>query len=361
MSRLRLAVLPLLPFVSLALSQPSTPASASASGHFSASGEQVHIYNLIGRVEVVPGGGSSVQVDLTPGGRDGARLGTKTWSSGGTFFVVTYPSDHLRSPNLHWGSSTTLQVAKDGTFGDHPKRSGWLDRRVRIDGKGDGLEAWCDLRVSVPKGQKISVHLGVGDLNASNVNGDLVLDTAEGSVTVNNEQGDLLIDTGSGDIAVTGAAGNLSLDSGSGSVRATRVSGDRLLFDTGSGDVVVNGARGTRLMADTGSGSITLSGVSCPTVHLDTGSGDVRLGLTGDISQLDIDTGSGSVTIEAPPTLGASLHIETGSGDIASDFPLRVTRRESDTLLATVGDGHGHIVIDTGSGDVRIRRAAPAN
>jgi DUF4097 and DUF4098 domain-containing protein YvlB len=84
----------------------------------------------------------------------------------------------------------------------------------------------------------------------------------------------------------------------------------------------------------------------------------VRLALSADVDQLDIDTGSGSVTITAPPSLGASLHIETGSGDIDSDFPLRITRKESDTLLASVGDGRGHIVIDTGSGDVRLRRAA---
>jgi hypothetical protein len=64
------------------------------------------------------------------------------------------------------------------------------------------------------------------------------------------------------------------------------------------------------------------------------------------------------VTIQAPASLGASLHIETGSGGIDSDFPLRITKRDSDTLLASVGDGHGHIVIDTGSGDVRLVRAA---
>jgi lia operon protein LiaG len=356
MMRSRLNVLPLMPFLSL-LFQPGLPAVASASGHVSLSGSQVHVYNLVGKAELVPGSGTSVLIDLVEGGRDGDKLSNRTFSEGGTFFVVTYPSNHIRSPRLHWGSSSTIQVAKDGTFGDHPKRGGWLDRKVRIDGSG-GLEAWCDMRISVPKGQHLSVHVGVGEVNVTNVNGELVLDTASAPVTSSGGRGSLLVDTGSGEIAVTDRAGDLSLDTGSGSVHATNVTGDQLVFDTGSGDVIVRGARAQRISADTGSGGVTLSGVASPSVHVDTGSGDVRLALTQDIEVLDVDTGSGSVTIQAPPTLGASLRIETGSGDIDSDFPLRVTRRESDTLLATVGNGQGRIVIDTGSGDVRLVRAA---
>ena len=48
MFRPSLPVLPLLPFLSLLMFQPPAPAEATASGHFSMSGQQVHIYNLIG-------------------------------------------------------------------------------------------------------------------------------------------------------------------------------------------------------------------------------------------------------------------------------------------------------------------------
>ena len=354
MLRARFHVLPLLPFVTL-LFQPATPVAAQ-DGHFSLSGKYVHIYNLVGSVEVVPGTGPSVLVELTPQGKDGARLGSKTFSENGTFFVVTYPENRIKAPRMGWGS-TTLEVASDGTFGDRPKRGTLFGRKVRIDGKS-GLEAWCNLKIAVPKGQKITVHLGVGELNASNVDGDLVLDTASGAVAVRGGTGPLVADTGSGDISVTGHAGDALLDTGSGSIKATDLRGDRILLDTGSGDVIARGVSARKLSADTGSGGVELSGIAAPSLRVDTGSGDVRLMLAGDIDQLDVDTGSGSVTIQAPSSLGASLHIETGSGDIDSDFPLRISKRESDTLFATVGDGKGHIVIDTGSGDVRLVRAA---
>jgi len=355
MLRARLHVLPLLPFLTL-LFQPAAPVVAQ-NGHFSLSGKYVHVYNLVGKVEVVPGTGSSVLVELSLQGKDGARLGNKTFSENGTFFVVTYPSDHIKAPRMGWGSSS-FSVANDGTFGDRPKRGTLFGRRVRVDGKSGGLEAWCDMRIAVPKGQKITVHLGVGQLDASNVDGDIVLDTASGAVTVRGGTGPMIADTGSGDISVTDHEGDALLDTGSGTIKATDLRGDRISFDTGSGDVIAHGVSARKLDADTGSGGVELSGIAAPSLHVDTGSGDVRLGLAGDVDQLDIDTGSGSVTIQAPSSLGASLHIETGSGDIDSDFPLRVTKRASDTLLATVGDGRGHIVIDTGSGDVRLVRAA---
>ncbi|MEP7027050.1 MAG: DUF4097 family beta strand repeat-containing protein [Candidatus Eisenbacteria bacterium] len=362
MSRPRpaLAVLPVLPFLSLLLFQPPTPGEAAASGHFSMSGEQVHIYNLVGRVEVGPGPGSSVTVDLAPGGQDAAQLGTRTWSDQGTFFVVTYPSDHLSSRGLGWGagSSSSFKIARDGTFGDHPKRGGWLGRQVRVDGKGGGLEAWCDLKIAVPRGQRVSIHLGVGTMNATNVDGDIVLDASSANVSANRSSGRLLVDTGSGNIAVADSRGEITLDSGSGLIRASGLNAGTLVLDTGSGSVTVDAASAARITADTGSGRIALSGISCPNLHIDTGSGGVHVGLIADVDELYVDTGSGSVTIQAPPTLGAALHFETGSGGIDCDFPLRIVDRNEDTLNATLGDGRGRIVIDTGSGDLRLIRLA---
>lgn len=354
MMRSRLHVFPLLLFLGLLL-QP--PASADATGRFTLTGKQVHIYNLVGRVELVPGTGSSVQVELDAGGKDGTRLGTRQFVEGGTFFVVTYPSDHIRSLDRHFGSCT-IDVAKDGTFGDRPRRGTWQKHRVRIDRHGKGLDAWCDMRILVPGGQHVSVHLGVGTLNATNVDGELVLDAAAGGVSSSGGRGSLIAETGSGEINVSGRTGDVRLGSGSGSVRGSNLAGDRLVFDTGSGEIVVLGARAQRISADTGSGSVRLSGVSSPSVHVDTGSGDVRLSLAQDVDQLDIDTGSGSVTVQVVPTLGASLRVETGSGGIDSDFPLTITHREAGSLLASIGDGRGRIAINTGSGSVHLVRGA---
>ena len=89
-------------------------------------------------------------------------------------------------------------------------------------------------------------------------------------------------------------------------------------------------------------------------IKLDSGSGDVDIGLTGDIDDMEVDSGSGSVTIRIPDSLGAQLDIDAGSGGVKADMPLKVTRYDSDRMVGTIGDGKGRIHIDSGSGEVRL-------
>ncbi len=60
--------------------------------------------------------------------------------------------------------------------------------------------------------------------------------------------------------------------------------------------------------------------------------------------------------VRLPAELGAEVDIETGSGGIDMDFPIMVTRQSRDELRGRIGDGQGRIVIDTGSGSVRVRQ-----
>jgi hypothetical protein len=61
-------------------------------------------------------------------------------------------------------------------------------------------------------------------------------------------------------------------------------------------------------------------------------------------------------TIGVPEALGAELDAETGSGGIDFDFPVQILRKGDDFVRAKLGDGRGHITIDSGSGTVRLRK-----
>lgn len=329
--------------------------AALADGQLSLSGQRVRIYDLAGKLEVVPGTGTSVTIDYVARGRDAAKLGIKTGNDfGATWLAVDFPGDRIVNPSLSFGSSSDMWVREDGRFGGHETRLN--ARRVRITGRGPGTEAWADLRIHVPPGQDIEVYLGVGQANVSNVNGKLSVDCASAAVSATGTRGKLSIDTGSGEVHVTGAEGDLSIDTGSGDVVATRVHCERMAVDTGSGSIRIEDASANSLALDTGSGDVECTRVASRQLAVDTGSGSVGLDLTSDIDQLAIDTGSGEVTISAPGTLGATISIETGSGDISSDFPLHITRKDDDSVRGTIGDGHGQIVIETGSGSVRLTR-----
>lgn len=322
-------------------------------------GTRVAIYNLAGQVSLVPGGGSVVIVEVTRGGADGARLTVEKGPIGGRETLrVIYPSDDIDYPAMGWRGNTEVRVREDGTFGDRQRGESWrAGDRVRISNRGD-FEAYADLKVSVPEGQRLEVYLAVGKLTATNVRGDLRLDGSSADVTTSRTVGPLVVDVGSGSVSVTDAQGDVSLDTGSGEVDATNVRGDALTVDTGSGSATVRQSATRVLDLDTGSGDIEVTAASAERVRLDTGSGSIRCEFTSSPADLDVDTGSGSVTLTLPANYGAMLDVETGSGGIDVDFPVEARRFGSDHLTGKIGDGRGTLRVDTGSGGVRILKRA---
>ena len=328
------------------------PSLLAAQESYTLRGGEVAIYNLAGEVEVVGVDGDRVSVRVMRGGSDGGELDVQVGEIAGRQTLrVIYPASRVHYDGRGWGGNTTIRVAGDGTWGGD--RSG---DPVRVSSRGSGLDAYADLRIEVPRGQEIDVYIGVGRITASNLDGRVRLDTHSGGVEARGMAGYLNIDTGSGSVEVLGMDGDLDVDTGSGHVYLSDVTGERVGVDTGSGGVDGDGVRAERIEIDTGSGGIELRRSAARDVELDTGSGSVNVELATDVDRLIVDTGSGSVTLRLPEELGARLEIETGSGGIDVDFPVLATRRARDQLRGEIGDGQGRIMIDTGSGSVRIRR-----
>jgi hypothetical protein len=231
--------------------------------------------------------------------------------------------------------------------------------RIEIgDDVGRGaLEAWADLEVLVPRGVDTRVAIAVGEIKAMDVEAGLDLDTYSGSVTAENIGGDTRVDTGSGSVEVTGIRGDLWVDTGSGSVDAENIEGNDIRIDTGSGSVTVYSAAAASLEVDTGSGSVRTRDISCDRAKIDTGSGSVTLDLVrmggGDYV---VDTGSGSVTVNLPADASVHVIAETGSGGINLDVPNAMLRRMSrDEIELEIGGGDARLEIDTGSGGITLR------
>jgi lia operon protein LiaG len=342
---------------------PPALATAQQPERYTVPGEEIAIYNLAGAVTIEAGTGETT-VQVARGGPAAGRLSVARGELDGRGTLrVVYPSDRLVYRELGRGSSTTLRVREDGTFGDHDLHDHGHEhddaeegRRVRISGSGDGLEAHADLRIQIPAGRRTSVYLAVGRVSIANVDGRLAVDAHSAPVTATGTRGALSVDVGSGPVNVTGARGELWVDTGSGPVEVTRFEGTALSVDTGSGEVTASEVKADEISIDTGSGDIRLTGGTSPRLALETGSGGVTAELRADPTSLVVETGSGDIAVTAPGTLGAEVEIETTSGDIETDFPLQVTRHSRDHLVGRIGDGKGRIAIETGSGDVRLIR-----
>lgn len=338
--------------VVIALSAMEGTAVQASLQEFRVSGAHVAVYNLAGAVHVVPGTGAEVVVSVEPRGADAQRLSVESGRiRGAQTLRVRYPSDRIVYRDMGGNSRTRVRVRNDGTFGHGSFLRG---EQVDIRGSGSGLEAWADLTIAVPPGQRFSLYLGTGATEVRDVEGDLVFDTQSGSVESGGTSGPLVIDTGSGSVRVDGAAGDLEVDTGSGNVTVEEVTGEQVLVDTGSGSVRGSGIRSESLEVDTGSGRITLLAVDAADIMVDTGSGSVELDLAADIDNLEVDTGSGGVTLRVPGDLGARFEADTGSGTIDVEIPIDEDIRRRTYLRGTLGDGRGSILVDTGSGSIRV-------
>ena len=318
-----------------------TACAQPAVERFVLQGGRIEICDLAGAVRVVQGSGARAEVLVTRGGADAARLRVEQGERGGESRLhVIFPGSHVVYPRarpwsaMHGWGSTTLTVGADGCLGhqDHLALGG---HRVTVSGSGPGLHAWADVELRLPRGCQTALRLGVGEVSALGVDGDLTLDVAAAPVEAERTSGTLVVDTGSGGVVLRGNQGDISVDTGSGGVEATDVRGDRLKVDTGSGSVRLDGVRSER-------------------IEVDTGSGGVRLDLLAAPRSLLVDTGSGGVTIVGPASLGAVVELEAGSGGIETDYTMTVMSKERGYLRGTIGDGRGHIKVDTGSGGVRL-------
>ena len=157
---------------------------------------------------------------------------------------------------------------------------------------------------------------------------------------------------------MSNARGELSVDTASGEVKVSDVRGESISIETGSGGVSASNLRSNDLKINTGSGNIDVTSLTSPQVSLETGSGSVVADLAGEIWNVNVETGSGDITLKVPPTLAAEVDIETSSGDIETDFEVAVTRHARDHMTGRIGEGGGKIDIETGSGGIRLVKNA---
>ena len=109
---------------------------------------------------------------------------------------------------------------------------------------------------------------------------------------------------------------------------------------------------------DTGSGNADATAVKADDLVIDTGSGDVTLELLSGGGSIDIDTGSGEVNLTLPADYGADVVLDTGSGDIdLGGISVTVRKIAEDHVEGRIGNGTGRLHVETGSGDVRLKKA----
>lgn len=342
------------PITLLALLASASTANAQ---RYELSGNRVALYNLAGAMRIEAGTGSAVVVEVERLGRDAQRLSVRTNALNGVPTLrVIYPGDEVVIEDMDRGTQTTIQVDEEGTWGR--SRGG---RRMRVTSgrgrDGDAIHASARIVVRVPPGVSVDAHLAVGDLTATNVAGNLELESSAGSISSSGNRGELNAETASGDITVTNAQGDLQLETASGNIEIRSATAQQINAETASGSIRVNEARAQTLNVETASGSIRVIGATAPNVKAETASGSVRVELTGEVREVEISTASGTAEAVLPANFAGEIELETASGDVDVDFPMTVSRQTRHHLRGTIGQGgSARVSVSAASGDVRVLR-----
>jgi DUF4097 and DUF4098 domain-containing protein YvlB len=365
-------------------------AAAEFQRTFTFQSTEIILTDFIGAVRVETAPGSEVRVVVDVRGKDADVKRIEFQESQGSIgkLTIQFPVKEARRyvyPEM--GNSRTNFSLSEG----HEDRD-WISQLIasavsdRIEVRGqswrDALELWADVTVQVPARTKATVQLGVGHIEANDVQADLNLrvrsgpvraegikgtlkiDTGSGSVEVRGTQGDLHVDTGSGEVDVSDVseAKRIVLDTGSGSVQAAKMNADDLLVDTGSGGVDLEDVQVRDLSVDTGSGGVEGARIGAESAKIDTGSGGVRLDLVRMGHGIFVlDTGSGGIRMRVPPDVSATFAVDTGSGDIDTDLQgITLSKMGHGKARFKVGNGDATVSLSTGSGSVQVTQGSSA-
>ncbi len=145
----------------------------------------------------------------------------------------------------------------------------------------------------------------------------------------------------SGEITLDGVTGDTDAHTVSGALEAQGING-RLNFNTVSGDLALADGWLERLDVSSVSGDVTA---------------DIDLDPLGGVHATTV---SGEVTLRLPAETDAQVHLYSMSGRVHSEFAeLRsMSAPASHTVSGSLGDGSGHVSVNTMSGRVMLLRLA---
>ena len=198
-------------------------------------------------------------------------------------------------------------------------------------------------------GGDITVHQGQlsdgGDLEASGFSSDVTLSAGGGNLTASNLDGNLKLDTGGGDMTGSGLAGTIQIGAEGGSVNVSNLNG-LMRLDTGGGDLTGNGLTGELQMSTEG-GNVQGSAVDSQQVNVQSGGGDVTLVFTQPPQDLRIVAEGGNVNVILPN--------DATTYDISTPDNQGANLNISSALVSSAS--HHTISVDSGGGDITISQA----
>jgi hypothetical protein len=235
-----------------------------------------------------------------------------------------------------------------------------LGKNLRVDARQDGDKVELIARVTGHWGINFGwshnrrLHIEVRMPH----DGDLQVDTGDGSVETSAISGTINVHTGDGSVKANSLNGAIDLHTNDGSITVDTLKGD-IRLRTGDGAIEARDLDG-KVEADSGDGRVRLAGrFEALNVKTSDGSVDTHV-LSGSkmATGWTLRTGDGSVDIALPADFQADIDATTGDGHISLGIPVTVEGAFSRSAVKGKMNGGGQILtIHTGDGSIRLTKS----
>ncbi len=212
--------------------------------------------------------------------------------------------------------------------------------------RGVGQKINILLEVKVPHDVELEpIYIRVGNISINNLDGGVNLRTDDGNISAQR-----VGSSGGGFVEAKAGSGNVDLSNINGDVRIVAISSS-ITVHCVKGDVV----------ARVSSGQIAVSNIDGD-VELNVSSGSASFtGLIHSERRYRLKTLSGNVDMGIPDSVGFTAVLSAYSGQIEKDFQLSndsqtPPSRNNRRVVGMYGDGSGRIELDSFSGHVRLRK-----
>jgi hypothetical protein len=176
-------------------------------------------------------------------------------------------SEKITTVELAADSADITITASDDKATVQVKRKYWLWKHgdaysvdngtLKLDGDC-GWQCKADFAVTVPRGTKVFGNNGSGDIAIAGVSGVDAKSTS-GEIDVSDVTGDVKLDLTSGDVKVNNLTGRLDVTATSGDVEAADLKGGPVNVESTSGDLELELAEATDVRAEGTSGDIQVT------------------------------------------------------------------------------------------------------
>lgn len=317
--------------------------------------------------------------------------------------VTVHVSDTADAPvkmTIHRHISADSQEAAD-KFNERQKPTMTLDGNVLRISSGEnqaevhvgfsmGPRITSDLEIWAPRKAPVQIASAHGDVNVSqrdaDVNatttygGDIQVSDVKGNVEVASHRGDVQVSQITGDVHVNGKANDVTVSDVSGTAllegeffgdtklshigKAVKFHSTRTDMELGkltgdleldSGDLHATSLAGP-FEVKTRAKDIRLEDISGP-ITIDNSHGEIDIHPKTPMGDLNISNHQGSIHVVLPENVGFHLEARSSRGELESDFPINVTKNGDDhSAEGTVGKGGVKVQLTTDHGTIEIRK-----